>query len=217
VFLSLLLLVASIGGDTEQLDRYLAENRFVEAERILDSMLAKNPEDTASLSKLALLLYNNGFWDRALVAINRWITFAPADTRPALYRAATLAALDRKQEAESEYKRLLQEAASPEIHLGYAQLLHESGRFSEALVHIDKALEDLPSNSKLHFWRARILLELGRLDDAVVEGRAAVTLDPQRPQARRLLLKISKLRGDEEEARIQAEWLTAYQRARGQR
>lgn len=213
------LLPLNLVAEQAELDRYLAENRFQDAERILDSILAKNPADADSIGKLALLLYNNGFWDRALTAIDRWAALAPADPRPLVYRSATLAALGRADEAEAEYKRLLVKSPglfqqSAEAHLGYAQLLHESGRFDEALVQIDLALEQLPSNSKLLFWKARIVFELGHPEEALVQARAAVARDPKRPQARSLLLKIAAAVGHDEEARTQAEWLRNYERGR---
>lgn len=191
------------------LPELLAANRFVEAEEILRARLEDRPSDLESLRKLALLLFSNAFWDRALLAIQDWRRADPENPQPRIYYGAVLSALNRIEEAESEYRNLLTGPHSkvPELRLGYAQLLHASGRFDPALEHLDIALTTLPASSKLHFWRARVLFDAGNPREALAAARRAVALDPARPQARVLLLKIATRLGDRDEAARQAAWL----------
>lgn len=54
-----------------------------------------------------------------------------------------------------------------------------SGKHQDALASIDRAITVAPRVGGLHHHRACVLVELGRLDDAVLAVKKAVTLDPE--------------------------------------
>jgi len=196
---------------------YCDLNRLTEAERLLQAVVAANPKDSQAWRMLAMLFYNNSFYDRALHALDQFDALQSGDADVQVYRASALAALGKKTQAEALYVRLLGDGSgsgnpSPELLLGYAQLLHESGRTALALARIDQAIKILPRNSKLYFWRARILWDGGDAEKAFEAAQTAIRLAPERSQPRSLLLKIAKSLGREEEAEAQAKWLDAADR-----
>ena len=63
-----------------------------------------------------------------------------------------------------------------------------------------------------HFWRARLLLQLHRPNEAAAAAEQSVRLLPNLPVAHNLLLRIYQMQGRTKEAAEQAEWLRDYQR-----
>ena len=62
------------------------------------------------------------------------------------------------------------------------------------------------------FWRAKVLLQLHRTDEAANAAERAERLMPDLPFAHNLLVKIYELQGRTKEAAQQAQWLRDYQR-----
>ena len=62
--------------------------------------------------------------------------------------------------------------------LAGGKLHFSQNRFDRALENFDKAIAEQPNNGEAHMWRGRTLAELERDDEAVVELRKAVELDP---------------------------------------
>jgi pentatricopeptide repeat protein len=68
-----------------------------------------------------------------------------------------------------------------------ARMAVSDGRFQEALALYRKVLRTTPSDPIVHLEYAQLLRDLNVLDQATVEAREAVRLDPDLPEARRLL------------------------------
>jgi predicted Zn-dependent protease len=68
-----------------------------------------------------------------------------------------------------------------------ARMAVSDGRFQEALVLYRKVLQATPSDPIVHLEYAQLLRDLNVLDQATLEAREAVRLDPNLPEARRLL------------------------------
>jgi tetratricopeptide (TPR) repeat protein len=96
------------------------------------------------------------------------------------------------------------------VALTYVELLDEAGRLREALPYVDKVLHELPRDPIAHFWKARLLLQSGRLADAAKEAEQSVTLAPGLPFGRNLLMQIYRRQSRMEEAQRQADWLREY-------
>jgi Flp pilus assembly protein TadD len=78
-------------------------------------------------------------------------------------------------------------------------LLCEAGtRCQEALAIFDEALHHFPKESLLHFNRAVVLEELGRVDDAAASYRECLHLDPSHADAHFNMARLSELRGDKQ-------------------
>ena len=63
-----------------------------------------------------------------------------------------------------------------------------------------------------YFWRAKMLLQLHRTDEAASAAEESIRLLPDLPVAHNLLVRIYQMQGRNTEAMQQAEWLRDYQR-----
>lgn len=130
-------------------------------------------------------------------------------------RAICLEKLGQTVDAEAAMQSL---AALPaarhdlDFELAYVELLTESGRNEPALQRIEQVIQDIPQSPLAYFWRARVLLELGRTADAAAAAEESIRLGAELPQAHNLLVRIYQMQGRMKEAAEQAEWLRDYQR-----
>ncbi len=74
------------------------------------------------------------------------------------------------------------------------------GEHEEVLRLTDGALDEAPGNDALHEYRARALLELGRLNEAEEHAQAAVRLDPEEVRYRELLAQVLSRAGAHRDA-----------------
>jgi tetratricopeptide (TPR) repeat protein len=192
---------------------YVECEDFLKGEEILRPLVEEDPRDWESWFYLGTLLFNRHYDPAALTSLETSLRLHPNNSRAQIYRAGALSQLGRMQEAENLFRELAKDprlANSPELLLGYTQLLFQSERYDEALRTIDAALEVAPNAAKLHFWKARILFYLNRTDIAIREAERAVELSPELPNARNLLLRMYRAQGREDEATKQAQWLRHY-------
>ncbi|MEJ7608921.1 MAG: tetratricopeptide repeat protein, partial [Bryobacteraceae bacterium] len=101
-------------------------------------------------------------------------------------------------------------AALPELWLGYAQYLFEDQQSQQSLDAINRASILLPESSKVRFWRARVLMSLGHMEEAEKDAQKAIALSPELPNAHNLLMKIYRARGLDNEENEQARWLAGH-------
>jgi Flp pilus assembly protein TadD len=192
---------------------YQKENDFLKGERVLKALVLRNPKDAESWHYLGELLYDNNYYEPALLAFDNVLDLAPSDARARIYKAGALAQLGRTEEARNLYRVLANEqatAASAELWLGYAQFLYEDQQPKPSLDAVNRALALSPESGKLLFWRARIYMSLKRTTEAEADARKAVELAPELPNAHNLLMKICRLRGLDADAEEQARWLAAH-------
>jgi tetratricopeptide (TPR) repeat protein len=192
---------------------YQRENAFFKGLPILKSLVAADPKDAESWFYLGALYYDNNDYLLALKALNSALELQPANARARIYKAGALAQLGRTQEAGDLYRALAGRpptASSSELWLGYAQFLFESEQSKPALDAISRAITLLPGSAKLYFWKARILRSLGDLAGAQADAQKSVQLAPELPNARNLLMKICRARGQTQAADEQAKWLADH-------
>jgi len=196
---------------------YQDQQRFVEGELLLRKLVTEDPKDAEAWYYLGLLLFDRNYAAAALDALERALALQPGYTRASIYRAAALAMLGRLAEAAAAFAILERDPAlarDAELLLGHAQLLSQTGRVEEALALVDRGLAAAPQSVKLQFWRARLLFLKGELGAAAQEAQRAVTLDPELPNARHLLLQIYRRQGKEKEAAEMAAWLRNHSAAK---
>ncbi len=192
---------------------YQKENELFKGEPVLKSLVAEDPQDAESWYYLGALLYDNNYYVPALEAFNRTLALQPSDARAEIYQAGALAQLGRSEDAGALYRSLVTResaAGRPELWLGYAQFLFENQQLKASLEAINRAIALLPGSAKLHFWRARIFMSLGEMQEAESDARKAVELSPELPNAHNLLMKIYRARGLASAADEQARWLAAH-------
>jgi predicted Zn-dependent protease len=98
------------------------------------------------------------------------------------------------------------------LQVAFVELLYETGRAEEALKRVDGVIAADPNAPTAYFWRAKVLLELRRTDEAANAAEESIRLLPQFPEAHNLLLRIYQMQSRIKEAAQQAEWLRDYER-----
>ncbi len=117
------------------------------------------------------------------------------------------------REAEAACQRLLAKPPADwdlDVSLTYVEILDETHRPSDAMTYVDKVLQSLPQNPIALFWKARLLLQSGRLEEAAKQAEQSVSFAPGLPLARNLLVQIYRRQGRTEDAQRQADWLREY-------
>jgi len=148
----------------------------------------RNPEVGRLLGEA---MYRGGYYVRALQLLERADADHP-DPRLAGMRAVSLAKTGRIAEAEAACKRLLDQPAPLDLDvvLTYVEILDNSGRATQAVAYADRAIKDQPGNPIAHLWKARLFWHQGQTGDAIREAEQSVSLSPELPFARNLLLEI---------------------------
>lgn len=193
---------------------YLEAGKFIEGEETLRSLVEENPRDWQSWFYLGVLLFDQNYSAPALEALEKSLKLFPDNPIALIYRAGALSQLGRLEEAEREFEKLSKNAKvnrSSEYYLGYGQLLFLKGDYAGALAKFEAAIQRDPGSAKLHYWRARSLFYLKRIDEALAAAEKCVALAPNMPGGRNLLLRLYRLEGMEEKAAEQAAWLREHE------
>jgi len=193
-------------------------NSFTRADDLLKRMTAATPANADAWFLYGLLLYRNGYYSGSLAHIERAMAMAPSASwaiRAEIYRAVCLQKVSPPREAEAAIRKVFVKAGAQhdtDLQLTFAELLYETARTDEALRQIDQVIASDPKQAIAHFWRARALLQLGRIDNAASAAEESVRLLPQLPLAHNLLMRIYQLQGRTDKAGGEAQWLRDYQR-----
>jgi predicted CXXCH cytochrome family protein len=215
------------------------DRQYDAAQRLLAEMATKEPghQDTRPESGTSSeggtegqakflsgqVLYQSEEYGAAVKELEEALKLAPQSewaTKAEIYEAICLEKLGRTSEAEAAMRKLSERPEGRqdvELQVAFVELLYETGRAEEALKRLDGVLAGHPKSPRAYFWRAKVLLQLHRTDEAASAAEEAIRLLPQFPEAHNLLLRIYQLQGRSKEAAEQAEWLRNYQRQRDSR
>jgi tetratricopeptide (TPR) repeat protein len=192
---------------------YQKQNDLFRGEQVLESLVREDPKDAESWYYLGTLLYDNNYYARALGAFEHTLELRPSDSQTQISLAGALTQMGRTAEAGDLYRSLTLQpdpASRPELWLGYAQFLFEDQQLESSLQAVNHAISLLPDSAKLLFWRARILMSLGKTEDAEADAQKAVQLSPDLPNAHNLLMKLYRAGGRTKDADEQAAWLAQH-------
>jgi tetratricopeptide (TPR) repeat protein len=119
-------------------------------------------------------------------------------------------------EAEEGYRRAIQQEGKPAAYLGLARVLHEVGRYEEALRVLEEGLGRNPSNADLLAQRAAVYHQLGRWDEAERDVEAALKVQADHFPARWVKACLLRDQGEQAAADKQIRWLVqAYTQTSG--
>ncbi|MGH8363133.1 MAG: tetratricopeptide repeat protein, partial [Gammaproteobacteria bacterium] len=158
---------------------------YAEAERLLRTVLAREPHQPDALHYLGLLAYQTGRPEEAVDLMQRAITAAPDN--PAFYYnlAGVLQKLGRGQEAVPLYQRCLDlQHGNGDAWQGLAQTLHALGHPEDAVACLERAAIHAPNHSGCWALRGDIQDALGMLPEATAAARKASELAPGNPELR---------------------------------
>jgi tetratricopeptide (TPR) repeat protein len=125
----------------------------------------------------------------------------PRDLTIQLKLARTLAQLDRPQDAEAAYRRILeQDPTHIQARKEISRAQWSQGRRSEAVDHLQAAMAGDPDNPKSNLKLGNQLLGLWRLEEAEAAFRRVIAAEPTNTAALMGLSRCAKDRGEEGEA-----------------
>ena len=170
------------------------------------------PRDDEACYYFARNLYALGRHEAARAPFEKALRAAPPSMSARVHRAVALnfAAMEAPAEAERHFVKAIQlagraarEAEDPRVD--YGAFLFRQGRTEEALRPLQQAAQDAPS-ARAGLELGRVLLHLGKLDEAVVRLEKAVALEPGNSHARLLLgrayLRLGRTAEGEREMRL---------------
>ena len=132
----------------------------------------------SAFCNLGVMLFKQGRAAEALEALQRAVSMQPGYAIALDNLGATLAMLGRNDEAEQSIRTALAiDESLPSVHNNLGTLLmrrHDDA----ALAYFDRALALDPTFFDAHVQRATLLREQGRIADAVMSWRRAMTLSP---------------------------------------
>lgn len=209
------------------------DRQYDAAQRLLAEIAAKEPSHGVTQPEVGSsgdageaqakflngqVLYQNEEYGAALKDLEQALQLAAQAewaTKAQIDRAICLEKLARTTEAEAEMRRLSEQPEARrdvDLQVAFVELLYETGRAEEALKRVDGVIAADPNAPRAYFWRAKVLLQLHRTDEAASAAEESIRLLPQFPEAHNLLLRIYQMQSRIKEAAQQAEWLRDYER-----
>lgn len=168
----------------------LNEGRADEALKHFQEIIKKDPRSAEAHMFAGLSLLKNGRAREAVAFLRKAIDLNPDDGRAWEGLGDASLQLSHDMEALQAYQtavRLLQSAA---IWLKLAQVQRGLGQLDEARRSLSKAGELDPQNRESAYETIRILMQLGRYDEAMARARRLVEQNQQDVEALRLLGEI---------------------------
>jgi tetratricopeptide (TPR) repeat protein len=201
----------------------MAAYRLDTAGQALEKALAIDPRAPYAQFLYGLVAYLGNDMNAALPRFQKARRLNPTDPRAALYLALTTESLGQPAEAMSLYEEAVRlehsrNQPSAETLLPGARLLFSLGRLAECERWISEAARLSPNSRDVHFERARLLLEKGDPERAVIEGETALGLPDGivTDQAiRYLLVRAYQKNGRPDRAAFHAEIIRAQESAAG--
>jgi len=120
----------------------------------------------------------------ALAVVDRRLAEAPDDMEAHAWRARLLAWTGHWQQAETEYRLVLDKFPNDvDVLTGLADVLLWQQKYSEALAALEQARSAAPQNPEVLIRRARVLSLLQRVSEARAQFQAVLISDPANPAA----------------------------------
>ncbi|MEM9293982.1 MAG: tetratricopeptide repeat protein [Acidobacteriota bacterium] len=170
--------------------------RFVEAEAAFRRALNAAPQSVTVLVNLASAIGAQGRSGEALELYQQALDLDPKN-RAAAYNVGVLAAgLGQLEQSEAAFRAVIEGDPRDLESIGYlARILEATNRREEALGVYNKARETLPDVEEVRFQQARLLVDLGRIGEALdhLESTYAEMPEPKARTSSRIVIALSRL------------------------
>ena len=200
-------------AEVEPAYRALLRADLVEGDLVLAfvrarALLAEQPDFPPALFELGVLAFRLQRYGDAVEALRRFLEVAPGEVGRTRALGHALYSLGRYEEALAHYEAVC--AARPDdraASLGHALALWRVGELEAALASLERLTGEDPGDGEALYWRARILLDEDRGEDAelLAAARRARALLPFDPRAAHLAAQVEALLGDPDAARAAGE------------
>jgi Flp pilus assembly protein TadD len=145
--------------------------------------LAIEPQP-AIYNDLGFVLERQGLSDEAVEMYRKSVEIDP-ESAPANYNlAAALARSGEFAEAELHFRAALAMVPNTQSYTGLGIVLLQQGRAEEAMASLRDAIAADPKNAAAHQELAKVLVSLGRMDEALREQELAQSLEASRGSER---------------------------------
>lgn len=158
---------------------HLSSGRLADAERHIDSVLARHPEQPAALQLKGVVAHEAGRSDEAIAFLDRAVAAAPDYPEARHNRGLVHAARGAVAEAEADFARacaLRPDYAEAWLNLGTARAA--LGRNAEALEVLDRAVAIRADYAEALLNAGNVLHTLGRDEEALARFDAVLALRP---------------------------------------
>lgn len=193
---------------------FARDGRYPDAIAVLTRLVESDDSDVMSLMLLAQLEYTHGYFEAALKPLARLIELRPGDVKARVLRTVCLFKAGRDEEAAPLAQALLSREPAVndiDLSLSYAEHLYERQQPEAALRETRRAVQFAPGHPISHLWLARLLIDKKQWAEAAAAAERSVSLAPDLPFARNLLVRIYRMQGRESEAQSHVEWLRTFE------
>lgn len=168
----------------EQAAAHMAEHRYAEAREILNTVLAREPNNAEAIANYGICLCCLGSTMPGLRTIAQSITLEPRNPVRHVTFARMFHLLGRLAEAETAYRNALAiDPRNPTVISDLSQVVAGQKRFDEALQLADRVLALAPDSAVGHVRKALIFEQADRPAEARNCIQTALQLDPDLPEA----------------------------------
>jgi protein O-GlcNAc transferase len=157
----------------------LRAGNFDQAQRILEKIVKKQPENIPALNMLGMLSYQLHKYDSAIQYMKRVVRLQPQNSRAYYVLGHSLQEKGKVDEAVDYYQEALKlDPGLADIYYNLGTIYHDKKKIDEAVAFYGKALQINPRDIDACYNLGNILQENGRLDEAVTYYQKALQLDP---------------------------------------
>ncbi|HWD40975.1 MAG TPA: sulfotransferase [Fimbriimonas sp.] len=161
----------------------LQSGQFENAERILNNVLASDPQNANALAVLANIHSRRQQFGQAVSCFDRAIRLKPGEAPLYFGRAEANERLYRFSAAIQDLQSSVRLARHPSALLALGRLRLTLGQHADALPLLQEGTRAQPNSPAAHILLARCLTEMNRADEAEVHWKRAQSLEPNSPRA----------------------------------
>lgn len=146
---------------------------------IFRELLLLNPSNVKARLNLALLLFQGGDQDGALIELEQAHSIDPEDSSVLIHRGAIRGVVGRFADAENDLRRVLRaEPSNPDAHFELGLLMSRRGLWRDAIPFLRRAVELDSSRPSAYYYLGEALNHVDDLGGALLCFQRAVELRP---------------------------------------
>lgn len=166
----------------ERADKEIKKGNWAEAEQLYREAIRlepENPQNVLLTANIGMLQYYDDRGHEAITTLTRAHEQAPVSVTILMNRAKVYTALEMRDEARADYRRVCRlDTLMAEPHYYLSLLAIEQADTTEALRQADTLARLQPDSYYTHMARATILLTAGKIKEALPHLTKVIELEP---------------------------------------